>query len=188
MAEPLRISPHHNVEDWKRLDLATEKGWQKGVDIFVDRIQGRFLKFIDLIKDEMFAGFAVLALDCLLIETLQQFREGVQDTPAREGKQYFVRFLTETAFNNFFDKDKAEKFYDQFRNGILHQAELKKDSRVLKKGKLVEAEGNGLIVNRDEFHDQLVKVFEEYVALLRSGSNTDLREKFRKKMNYICRV
>jgi hypothetical protein len=188
MTKPLRISPKYNVEDWKQLDFVNDEDWQKGIDIFVDRIQNRFLKFIDQIKGKEFAGFAVLALDCLLIETLQQFREGMGDTPSRKGEEYFVRFLTETTFKAFFDKDKAKKFYDQFRNGILHQAELKKDSRVLKTGELVESNGDGLKINRDKFHEQLVKVFEEYVEELRSGASEELREKFRKKMNLICRV
>ena len=188
----MRISPHYTTEDWKAIDFSTERGWQKAIDIFEDRIRGRFLKIIESIENYTYAGFAVLALDCLLIETLQQFLEGVYQTPRGKGREYFVRFLTETSFRKFFDKQKAEMFYEQIRCGILHQAEVKESSRVfIREGiplvSLTE-DGKGLIVNRKLFHEQLVKEFENYLRRLRNPANKDLRNKFKRKMDYICRV
>ena len=125
------ISPKYTVEDWKTIDFSTEEDWHKAISIFEDRIRGRFLDLIHAIKSRTYAGFAVLALDCLLIETLQQFREGEPETPPRMSTKYFIRFLTETSFRDFFDEKTACMFYDQIRNGILHQAEVKESSRVL---------------------------------------------------------
>lgn len=192
MTEPMRISPKYSVDDWKTLTFSTEKEWQEAVSIFEDRIRGRFLDIIAHIEGLEYAGFAVLALDCLLIETLQQFREGRKRTPSRKSKEYFARFLTETSFRNFFTGEMAEMFYEQIRCGILHQAEVEASSRVLiRQGvPLVNAteDYKGLVINRRLFHQQLLKVFEEYVYSLRDASNDELRSKFRKKMNYICRV
>jgi hypothetical protein len=189
---PMRISPKYSVDDWKALTFSTEEDWQRAIDIFEDRIRGRFLKFINVIKDYKFSGFAVLALDCLLIETLQQFREGEPETPYKKENEYFVSFLTETSFSKFFDKNKAKKFYKQIRCGILHQAEVKKNSlvRKCKDEPLVRLteDSKGLIVNRKLFHEQLVKVFEEYLCCLRDPSAKGQRDKLKKKMNYICRV
>lgn len=188
----MRISPQYSVDAWNALTFSTEEDWQKAMVIFEDRIRGRFLKFIDLIKDYKFSGFAVLALDCLLIETLQQFREGEKETPYRKAPEYFVRFLTETSFGEFFTEDTARKFYDQIRCGILHQAEVKGNSlvRIPQNEPLVRLtkDGKGVIVNRKSFHEQLVRVFEEYLSRLRDPSNEDQRDKFKKKMDYICRV
>ena len=131
MNESLKISPCYTVKDWKALDFTTEEEWQKAINIFEDRIRGRFLEPISRIQGYTYAGFAVLALDCLLIETLQQFREGIPITPYRQSKTLFLRFLTETSFGSHFSKQTAEMFYDQIRCGILHQAEVKKSSRVL---------------------------------------------------------
>ncbi len=190
--EDMRISPKYTVRDWNALTFSTEEDWQKAIVIFEDRIRGRFLKFIDLIKDHEFSGFAVLTLDCLLIETLQQFREGKDKTPRNNSQNYFVRFLTKTSFGEFFTEDTARKFYDQIRCGILHQAEVKENSlvRIKINGKLIEEiEGDkGIIVYRNLFHEQLVRVFEEYLSRLREHSNKDQRDKFKKKMDYICRV
>ena len=188
----MRISPQYSVDDWKTLTFSNEKDWQKAIVIFEDRIRGRFLKFIDLIKDCKFSGFAVLALDCLLIETLQQFREGEEKTPEGKSKDYFVRFLTETSFGEFLTQDTAKKFYYQIRCGILHQAEVKENSlvRIRQNEPLVKSteDDKGVVVNRKLFHEQLVKVFEEYLSYLRDPSNEDERDKFKKKMDYICRV
>lgn len=114
--EPLRIAPkgrgeHWTIEDYQKIDFAQEEGWQRAIDIFEDRIQWRFLEIIAQIERNEFAGFAVMALDCLLIETLQQFYEGQETTPPRKSKEYFCRFLTETSFGKYFDHiKKAEMF------------------------------------------------------------------------------
>jgi hypothetical protein len=198
--EPLRIAPsrcrnrkHWTVEDWANLDFADEEDWQRAITIFEDRICYRFLDEVDAIQDMPFSGFAVMALDCLLIETLQQFREGETRTPWGEAEEYFRNFLTGTAFKEHFDEDIAEKFRDQIRNGILHQAETKGSSKIwIRRGTpLVRytSDREGLEINRRLFHKRLVEVFETYVADLRSSSpDEDLGKNFVAKMNFICRV
>ncbi|MBA7632209.1 hypothetical protein ES703_39752 [subsurface metagenome] len=191
------ISPRYTDGDWRKLTFSTDDEWQRAIDIFEDRIRGRFLNHISHIEGDTFAGFAVLALDCLLIETLQQFREGVPRTPKRQTKTFFVRFLTKTSFGSYFTNKKlAEMFYEQIRCGILHQAETGGNSKVrtwllakpFKTHSLIEYtdDKKGLIINRKLFHQQLVREFEAYVATLRRGSNQDLRNNFRQKMNHIC--
>jgi hypothetical protein len=68
-------------------------------------------------------GFVVLALDCMLVETMQQFRFGTRATPGTKGKKYYAWFLTETAFANHFNANQAELFCKTIRCGLLHQAE-----------------------------------------------------------------
>jgi hypothetical protein len=126
----MQISPKYNVSHWTRLDLREESEWEKAVDILRDRIQGRFLWMTERIVDVEYSGFAVLALDSLLIETLQQFKEGVDETPFGKGKPYFKKFLTKTSFGEHFNETMAGIFYDDFRCGILHKAEIKGSSKV----------------------------------------------------------
>jgi hypothetical protein len=163
------------------------------VDIFEDRIRYRFIEEIKAIQDMPFSGFAVMALDCLLIETLQQFRKGVKETPWGKAEDYFREFLTETAFGEHFSEDQTEMFRDQIRNGILHQAETKGSSKIwIRCGTpLVHytPDREGLEINRKLFHEKLVGVFDAYVDDLRKSSpDEDLGEKFVAKMNHICRV
>jgi hypothetical protein len=183
------ISPLYRDSDWKALNLATESDWRKAVRMVEDRLNARFFDAVKTIDKQDFAGFAVLALDCLLIETLQQFREGADETPRRKGEQYFVDFLTSAPFSPHFTKATAAKFYDHFRCGILHQAEIKSSSKVRRNGQLVAPtpDGNGLIINRKLFHATLRKAFAAYLRALRNHSDSQLCQNFVKKMSYICR-
>lgn len=92
--EDMRISPRYTSDDWKRLSFETEADWDTAIDILTDRIEGRFLRPVAMIERYEFAGFATMAIDCLLIETLQQFVEGMPKTPGWEGEKYFVKYLT----------------------------------------------------------------------------------------------
>ena len=182
------ISPLYRDSDWKALNLATKTDWRKAVRMVEDRLNARFFDAVKTIDKQDFAGFAVLALDCLLIETLQQFREGADETPRRKGEQYFVDFLTTAPFSAYFTKATAAKFYDHFRCGILHQAEIKSSSKVRRVGPLVAptAKGKGLIINRKQFHATLRKAFAAYLRALRNRGDGLLCQNFVKKMDFIC--
>jgi hypothetical protein len=191
-SESMKISPRYTVEHWKVLTFSTEEEWQKAIEIFEDRIRRRFLEPVARIEKYEYAGFATLALDCLLIETLQQFREGKAQTPRGKSKEYFVRFLTETSFSEWFTNEMAKMFYKQIRCGILHQAEVEGSSRVLIRENIPLAslteDSRGLVINRKLFHQELVQEFETYTSKLRDPSEQELRAKFKKKMDYICRL
>jgi hypothetical protein len=186
----MRISPRFTTEHWKAIDFNTEEGWQKAVTILDDRIRGRFFVPIRLIEDEYGAGFAILALHSLLIETLQQFREGTIDTPRRKGEEYFINFLTGTCLKKYFDDELAKQFYQVIRCGILHQGEVKGNSVVRCDVPLVQhtKDKKGLKVNRRRLNSKLEAAFDEYLNQLRNPANLELRSRFRNKMNHICRV
>jgi hypothetical protein len=190
---PVRISPKYSVDDWKYLSFVNETDWREAVEIFRDRFESRFLDFIKRVVLYEYSGFAILAIDCLLIETLQQFFLGIDETPPRRSKSFFIQFLTNTSFSNYFDDEKASRFYDCIRCGILHQGEIKSNSRILidKSTPLVALppEGDGIIINRRLFHNELLKVYKQYVDdLLTGNGNNELRINFRRKMNYVCRI
>ena len=108
------ISPGVTDEDYKRLNLENNQSndWNRVIDIFKTRITSRYLEPVDLLikkdndriaKDRRY-GFTILAIDCLLIETLQSFREGLTDTNGKS-KDMFVNFLTQReSFKDFFRK------------------------------------------------------------------------------------
>jgi hypothetical protein len=188
----IRISPSYTVEHWRNTIFRTEADWQYGIGIFEERIQNRFLDCVDAIKEQKYSGFAVLALDSLLLETLQQFRKGWDETPTPI-ENAFVSFLRETSFREFFTTHEiARYFYKLIRNGLLHQGQVKGSSRVLRGEDVPLVKwanaGRGLEINRDKFHQELVNVYKDYLTQLKDASNTELRQNFRMKMNYICQV
>jgi hypothetical protein len=179
-----------------------QQDWDIAINIFEDRIYGRFLNQISLIERRLSSGFAVMALDCLLCETLEQFYEG-KEKSERYGKT-FINFLTTSpsSFLNFFGTDDnkdtslAGVFYDQIRCGILHQAEAKKTSLVVFDDKepligWIDTAHSGVIVNRKKFHKQLKDEFKSYLDRLRSQPAKYDQEpwgNFKKKMDLICKI
>ena len=193
--EEMQIAPGTDAADWKKLNLDNLDDWQTAVSIFERRIRGRFTAPIEfLIADdeslpatERRWGFAVLALDCLLAETLQAFRRGLTDTRGRS-KELCVQFLTErTAFKPFFTSpDIATRFYYEFRCGLAHNAQVFGDGLVWSIGPLLAMRGAQITVNRTAFHQAFVMELEEYLSALRIGVDEELRTNFRTKMDFIA--
>ena len=192
------IAPGYTDEDWKKLNLDDDASsdWAKAIEILEARIKGRYLDPADMLiaadrqelpKNRRF-GFTVLAVDCLLIETFQAFIEGRKETRNLSKKMFKAFLTTRPAFSSYFDQQLAERFYYDFRCGILHQAEIPADSVVWSVGLLVRVDGQKMTVNRTKFHDALKKEFDAYLKDLADSLQLQLRENFRKKMNHICRV
>ena len=160
------------------------------------RIHERFIEPVDYLiaseetrpATERRFGFTILAVDCLLVETLGAFIEGLEDTLGKS-EATFRKFLTTRRLfaEDFKTEDLAKQFYKEFRCGILHQAEVGGASKVWSVGPLLQVEGGRIIVNRNKFHERLKAEFKSYLAELRDPKNSALRENFRKKMNFISR-
>lgn len=187
----MRISASYTVDDWKALTFSSEDDWKHAVVMFKDRLQTRYLEHIDFLISHKTSGFVALSLDCILIETLQQFRNGAKNTPFRKGERYFVDFLTGTAFAQHFNEVTAKIFYTEIRCGLLHQSEAEGTSRI-KRGPLplvaLTADSKSIVVNVHLFHELLKKVIETYAQELLQPQSVEARAAFRKKMDFICRV
>jgi len=199
----MRISLQYTDEDWRRLNFSDEGAWQKAVDMLEARITERYFAPVDLLiqaeQDLPFGqrrfGFAIMAIDCLLVEMFESFIEGVE-TSDGQSKQLFVRFLTtRPRFREYFSDTLAKRFYSEFRSGIFHQGEVQGDGLVWSVGSLVMELNGRMIVNRTAFHQALKDEFSDYLTALREPSQAsfelpfpkiDLRENFRSKMNAIC--
>ncbi len=192
----MKVAPGGITEaHWRSLDLASDSSpdWAAAIMIFQKRLQERFIEPVDtLIDSEMFLprerrkyGFSVLAIDCLVIETLQAFRCGEINTD-RKSRLLITHFLMRNP-HFIWAKDVAHRFYEDVRCGILHQAETKRDSLVRSEGPLLIDEPNGLIVNRTAFHSRLKDAFSDYVTSLKNNHPRKLRGNFLVKMNHICR-
>ena len=90
------IAPNFSAEDWKKLDLEnSEDDWQRAVDVLEQRLFARYIEPIEVLieaekevnpKDKRF-GFTTLAIDLLLMETIQAFKEGLPDTNGQSGSE-----------------------------------------------------------------------------------------------------
>jgi len=193
----MKIAPGVDSSEWQslKLDDPNSPDWNTAISILRERIYGRYFDPVDLLiladqqkpADKRRFGFAVIAIDCLLIETIGAFIDGLETTDGKS-KVTFCKFLTtRPRFKATFTQDLAKQFYGEFRCGILHQAEVGGASKVWSVGDLVRQNGDRLIVNRSELHARLKADFDDYLAELAQPSNIDLRRNFRKKMDFICR-
>lgn len=185
------ISRNFKADDWKALTFQTEDDWKRAVNIFVDRMETRYLEHIRRILRHRTSGFSALALDCAVIETLEQFRRGEPKTPFGDGKKYFISLLTETSFSQDVTKKQARVFYKNIRCGLLHQTEAE-DSLVKRNDTrpliAFTKDHKGVVVNAKVFHERLEQVIREYAEKLKNPNSKKEREAFRTKMNFICRV
>ena len=194
--DDISISPEYRKSDWQAACAGGE--WDKMVEIFRDRIESRFLKPIRLIAEHhdmgAFSGFSILALDCLIIETLNQFYSGLDETKGSHEKAFWNFFKNSEFFKDHFPQEKnASIFYKHIRCGILHQAQTKKKSvvRIDQEAMIQSVEGDiseSLIVDRSKFHEAVENEISSYMKRLKNGDeeNAELRRNFVKKMNFIC--
>lgn len=193
------IAPHYTLECCKevffnlRITSATAE-WDQAIEIFKDRMDARFFDAIRILLQqckghqwEHNLSFSIMALDCLLIETLQQFYEGIESTPPRQNHHTFRKFFRQSDQLNF-SKEITAQFYRNVRCGILHQAETKGNVALsfAEFGELFEIKNNGwLVFNVKLITEALFREFENYVYRLGQTSETNLRQNFIRKMNFI---
>jgi hypothetical protein len=195
----MEIAKGITASDYKQLKLAdlASDDWLTAIGYLEKRLTERHVEPADILIEnekrksplEKKYGFAILALDCMLAETIQSFYEGVTDSTG-QSKKIFARFLRQRdSFKSFFGTDKeAEDFYTNFRCGILHQLQTLGDTKVWSVGQLIQLIGKDLIVNRELFHDRIKDELRIYLSELRKRKNGVLLRNFKKKMDFISRV
>lgn len=188
----INISPNYNKEDYLKLNLTLQSSqldWNTAVMILKDRIEGRYFNQITLLSNDINAnGFTIMALNCLLIETLYQFKEGKDKTSSHQNKEAYSDFLMQEFPHEFNTKNIADAFYTNIRCGILHSAQTKNKSRLSDRDDIVATfEKNTLIVSVKGVSSMLKEYFERYLQKLSDSSETALRNNFIKKMKYVCR-
>lgn len=215
--------------------LNDEAAWCCAVEVFERRVKERSLSCIEALekadsqldveitpgapadcstlpdddgRPAIVPGFAIMALCCLLIETLQSFREVpeeplavaepcsypngrcIRPSSSATTTELFKKFLRLPSFQGAFDDKIAKSFIRGIRNGILHEAETRKWViwRSEPANRILEPRTGGYAVNRTEFYKALKSEFEKYLHELRRPANKDLRERFVKKMNDIVKI
>ncbi|WP_299207967.1 hypothetical protein [uncultured Dokdonia sp.] len=196
----IKISPRFHKSDWGNLNLKGKTSdWIKAVEIFDDRMKGRFFEQIQLLEQNpnrdvgIFAGFAIMSLDCLLIETIEQFINGrLRTGQGMDEKSFFDFFQRSDKLKSFFNNQtKATVFYQQIRCGLLHQAQTKGKSIIHIREKPMlewidnENPRNGLKIQRRKFHEEVLRIYENYCEQLRNERNMNLKGKFKRKMESI---
>ena len=188
------ISPLYTRDDYINLNLRINSSlqiWHRAINIMKDRIEGRFLRPIEnlLESDPNANGFAAMALGCLLIEALMQFRNGFPESEPYGNKTEYTQFLY-TYFNHIFDRYSSRRFYTDIRCGILHSAQTKQNSTLtFNTDYAIKINNNDvLMVDVKNMCVELEQYFTNYCEELLIPDNSNLKDNFIKKMNDISKI
>ncbi len=145
------------------------------------RFYNRYIKHVK----QLDSGFLIMAISCLMIEAMESFRQGKNNT----------RLKSKITFEEFFENQHenfpglaeiGSEFYEDIRCGILHQAETTKGWRILRKGPLLNKEGKS--INALAFIRALNTALNDYIDELKhSEFDTDIWKKALIKLEFICK-
>ena len=190
------ISEKYTYEDYLNLNFkldSSEDVWNKAIDIFIDRINSRYFYAIDKLMEnesryEMLKyGFAIVTLQCSLIDTFSKFRYGRKYLG---NKERFTTFLKEYFLSDFNKEELARKIYEDIRCGLVHSGATDHKSGL-------SCEMIGLVSflpnNEGISLDLLIlqeeeKYFDEYIKKLKDKKEDELRKNFVYTMNEVCKV
>lgn len=191
-----KIASGFTVEDYRSrretLDATSAESaeWNDVRGAFRRRIEERFLRPIDRLlenrpSEAITPGFAVLALDCLLIDTLQAFREGRAFSSEQSVARSFGSFLKGARFACFSRRDRSD-FFRQVRSALLHNGETR-GNWIVRRGRseMLTRTDEGRVLDRTLFHRAIVEEFEDYLRELEVEAS-ETRERFLRRMDAIC--
>lgn len=163
------------------IDEKSDRSKTEIIRLISHRFQNRYLIHIKNID----SGFLIMAISCLMIETLQSFKEGKPDT-SRIGKKIFKNFFKseQNNFPGFYEI--SNEFYKDIRCGILHQSETTNAWRVLRTGSIIDK--IDFSINAKEFLIAFDKSVKSYLDEL---TNSDFESQIWKnaiiKLKNICK-
>lgn len=213
-----------SADSWRSLSAQMASGdedsWAIGIDVFRRRMDERFFRPITALEaadtkpdlkvdgapsgEECVPGFSIVAICCLLIETIQDFKEevpqvepriavcsypnGVCIKPESGTNRRFKAFLQLPAFNGAFNGALAGRFCEGIRNGILHSAETRQWViwRSEPEGQIVAPEQDGYALNRTLFCAALKVEFGNFIGSLRRPENHNIRAHFKRRMDRLA--
>lgn len=188
--DALRISPNYSSVDWQGLNSSSPADWSMAADVVRDRLDGRFLRFASNCLKSRHSGFVVFAIDSLLAETIQQFKDGVTNGHG-QSEMLVTRFLEGSRFQPDFDAKARKAFYRDIRCGLLHQAEAKEMWLIRRNQPAMLRSvkgGQGYIIDVKRFHAGVQGSLNDYLKCLLEPASSSLRSNLWKKMNHICSV
>jgi hypothetical protein len=178
------------------VDKYSVKEWKPLIDFFWDRYNKRYFDPIKILQKNSNkdirnnCGFLVATIDCILIETLEQYYSGKDESEGSSHEPFYNFFKRSDAFKIVIKDEKdAGKFAGLIRSGLLHQSKTKKASIINKKATTPildwvdnKEKNKGFKLNRDKFHNAVFNEYKLLVGKIKEDGNSELRKKFKSKL------
>ena len=171
-----KLSSSTTVARYQALEAAGDR--QPLADFIRERFDERY--FAPVEDSPSKNGFAMMAIGCAVIETLESFYQGLADTKRASRKMFRDFFKRRTGLSEF--ASESDWFYDDIRCGILHQSETRSGWHVLRKGPLLDMSAK--TINATRFLRELRKAVDGYA--LEIQNDDACWTKFTKKMRAVC--
>ena len=222
--QDMKIAGNLTISNWnklsKNLNCLSNNNWSDAFQYFEERIKTRYInpiKSILEIGDNLGEGFAVVNLQCSLIETIESFINGCNsEYNSRKRKTQWKKGVTiifnsnKEIFISFFNNRTPFKelnidgglFYQDVRCGLLHETQTKNNWKIkcdTAESGLAYQEINNRnivekIIHRENFQRDLEKLIARYRISIITRADFDgipaceLRENFIAKFSHICTV
>lgn len=167
---------------YKAWELLPDKGWSRKPDFLKRRLEERYIDPIERLLPEHKNGFNIMAISCLMIETLESFYQGWGDRKGKSRECFELFFSRQPRFKAIQDAGLATSFYTDVRCGILHQGETKGGWTISRAGAMFDHANMKL--NATAFHRQIALALNDYCAELSNppSGGPPLRDRFDAKM------
>lgn len=177
-AGSVKLSRECTVDQYRQMVARQDRN---AIANFIEkRFTERYLDPIDGDKDKR-NGFAIMAVCCLMIEALESFSLGLEDSKGQSKKVFASFFSRWPNFEKF--KPVSTEFYRHVRSGILHQAETTGGWRIHRVGPLLD----GTTVNAAAFLRNVRACLLSYADELRNQPwDSEVWSAYRTKMDAIC--
>lgn len=160
------LSSNFTIENINVLLNAGETSRQELARFVFERLTERYIVPMEHVEKPFKNGFSIMANCCLLIETYQCFKFGLNDTlPKGQGVRVFKDFFDNEANFTMF-KGLGDQFYFNIRCGILHQGETKKGWSISRKSSDPLFNKTELTINANHFLEKLRNTIKEYAERL----------------------
>ena len=222
--QDMKIAGNLTISNWEELsanlNCGNDNNWGRAFYFFEERIRTRYInpiKSILEIGDNLGEGFAVVNLQCSLIETIESFINGckseynttIRKTQWKKGttiifnsnKEIFISFFNNRTPFKELNID-GGLFYQDVRCGLLHETQTKNNWKIkcdTAESGLAYQEINNRnivekIIHRENFQIYLEKLIARYRISIITRADFDgipaceLRENFIAKFSHICTV
>lgn len=211
----MNIAGHLTIENWKELEKKLNPDnniyWDEAYEYFETRISTRYLKPIDSIlnlNSNKGEGFAVVNLQCSLIETVECFingwihqkigrnyvwRNNITSETKNRNEDVFISFFREREpFKSMVPEINGSDFFKDVRCGLLHETQTKKGWKIKTNGSNNSVVGK--TIYRESFHNDIETVIKNYKTAIINCEKygeiegTVLRKNFISKFNHICEL
>jgi len=113
------LAPGFTVADYEAACNAKDR--ERIADALRSRFTSRYIEPVTSGKGKPTHGFTVMAIACLMIESLETFRQGWENSDGKSKAAFCYFFDRQILFSDF--RGYSAQFYKNVRCGILHQAE-----------------------------------------------------------------